>query len=124
MKHLLFCLFVSFGSFHAQAQQSFTFEKQMEQAWLDFHRHGSQMIRTDLKSADGSAITDEQFDMIGAVMQVKDGYIRLTRKSSNEVTLIHAQFLPDHDKLSVFRFAGVEVLIISTQAEPMLQAVE
>lgn len=124
MKHFLFCLFISFGSLHAQAQQSFTFEKQLEQAWLDFHRHGAQMIRTDFKSADESAITDEQFDAIGTVLRVKDGYIRLIRKSSNEVTLIHAQFLPDHDQLSAFRFAGVEMLIVLSQVEPMLHAVE
>lgn len=124
MKHFLFCLSLSFGSLKAHAQQQFTFEKQMEQAWLDFHRNGAQMIRSDLKTIDNSTISDEQFDAIGAIMQAKDGYIRLIRQSSNEVTLIHASFLPDHDKLSIFRHAGVEVQIISTKAEPLLQAVE
>lgn len=121
MKQILFCLLLSLASFQVQAQQALTFEKQLEQAWLDFHQYGQQMVRTDIKTADGSAFSNEQFYAVGAVLQVKDGYIRLIRKSSTEVTLIHAPFLPDHDLLSVFSYAGVEAQVVSTQAEPMMQ---
>ena len=119
MKQLVFILLLSLAPVHAGAQQEFTFEKQMEQAWLDFHQHDIQPVRTDLQTADGSNYTDEQFDAVASVMQIKDGYIRLIRKSSSEFILIHAAFLPDGDLLSAFRYAGVEALVVSTHAEPM-----
>jgi hypothetical protein len=109
MKNTIFILLLLTTSFCANGQE-LTFDKQLEQALTDVRRSGTTILQTHVLADPSTPVGQDALNAIADVMSVKDGYIRLIRKSDTELTVIHADYVTTGDLLSVFRFAGVECI--------------